>query len=753
MNNYFFYIVNKLCLHAAVVCILFLLCFETVDAQQLNDSFSSSEILIRPRVGVVLSGGGAKGFAHIGALKVIEEAGIPIDYISGTSMGSVIGGLYAAGYDPDSLIMLIKQQNWDNLMADIIPRKYIPIDEKIMDRHYLATFPFKNKKIQLKSALYEGEMISLLLARLTTPVYRIRDYSKLSIPFICVATDMENANAYEMNEGILYRSIRASMSIPFFFTPVEIDGRLLVDGGVRNNFPVQNLLDKDLDIIIGVDVQRGFYKKEELNSSARILNQIISMTDIDINEKALKNVDYYIHPDVKNFSIMDFNSFDSIIAAGEKAARDVFPQLKHLADSINAIQTYKRKRPHIMPLDTVYVVGIKINGVDPKNAKYIRKSFAKYYPIYMSINDIETAIMKIYGTGYYDDIWYDLYPEESGAILILHCNEKEEGSAAITAHYDSDLGIGVLVNLSLKNAINYAKRTTVTLDLNIAENPYIKLYYYTNAMQKFKYGAELSAVNLFMNQYENKNIINTYSIQDDRLDIFSEYMPSLEQQLRFGVVFNYSHLRDKLKSIMSSDEYDFFGFAYLKYYLNNEDSPTFASRGWKLNILGKYILPRVKLEDGSMMKSSLVVRGDLDVSIAIEKNNSLKLGLCVGSSIGNVEPPINYQFFIGGQSNMKYFDNFINFEGLKFTQLYGDNMVLGKASWQYNFYKNFYAIATCNCGYISKNYNEWFSGENFIIGYGLTFGVKTLAGPIEVSLMGSNKNSEPNGFINVGYWF
>lgn len=753
MNNCFFYIINKLCLPAAIVCILFLLCFETLDAQQLNDSISLSEVLIRPRVGVVLSGGGAKGFAHIGALKVIEEAGVPIDYIAGTSMGSIIGGLYAAGYDPDSLIMLIKQQDWDNLMTDMIPRRYIPIDEKIIDRHYLVTFPFKNKKIQLKSALYEGEMISLLLARLTTPVYKIRDYSKLPIPFICVATDIENLDTYEMNKGILYRSIRASMSIPLYFTPIEIDGHLLVDGGVKNNFPVQNLFDKGLDIIIGIDVQREFHKKEDLNSSSKFFYQIISAINTETYEEAKKNVNYYIHPDLKDFGTMDFNSFDSIIAIGEKAARDMLPQLKHLADSLNAIQTYEIKRPHIMPLDSVYIMGIKINGVGQKNAKYIRRSFAKYYPIYMAINDIENAIMEIYGTGYYEDIWYDLYPAEKGATLILHCSEKEEGSAAIAAHYDSDFGIGVLVNFSLKNAINYAKRTTITLDLNIAENPYIKLRYYTNAMQKFKYGAELSMVNLFMNQYENKTIINSYSIQDNRLDIFSEYMPSLEQQFRFGVVFNYSHLKDNLVSIISSDEYNFFGFAYLKYYLNNEDSPTFASKGWKFNILGKYIVPRVRADNGSMMKNSLVLRGDLDVAIAIERNNSLKLGVCLGSSIGKVEPPTNYQFFVGGQSNMKYFDNFITFEGLKFTQLYGDNMVFGKASWQYNFYKNFYAIATCNYGYISKNYDKWFSGDNFIIGYGLTFGVKTLAGPIEVSLMGSNRNSELNGFINVGYWF
>ena len=199
-----------------VFCFSFLVFCHSATAQQKNDSLS------RPTVGLVLSGGGAKGFAHIGVLKVIEEAGLPIDYIGGTSMGSIIGGLYAMGYSPEAMEQLVKEQNWNAIMSDAIPQKYISIDDKLLDRHYLATFPFRNKKIQMKSAIYDGEMINLLLARLTSPVYKIRNYNELPIPYLCVAADIENAEAYEMTKGNLQRSIRASMSIPFYFAPVEL---------------------------------------------------------------------------------------------------------------------------------------------------------------------------------------------------------------------------------------------------------------------------------------------------------------------------------------------------------------------------------------------------------------------------------------------------------------------------------------------------------------------------------------------------
>lgn len=741
-----------LLLHSLPVIIFFVSFFlcQNVSAQQTHDT---TEVLIRPRVGVVLSGGGAKGFAHLGALKVIEESGLPIDYIAGTSMGSIVGGLYAIGYDLDTLVSLVKRQDWDAVMSDKIPRRYIPIDDKVMDRNYLATFPFRNKKLQMQSALYDGELINLLLARLTSPAYMIHDYEDLEIPFICVATDMETAEAYEMDKGILQRSIRASMSIPFYFAPVVVDDRLLVDGGLRNNFPVHNLRERDIDILIGIDVQRDFYKKEEMNSMTELLDQLIAMSDIDANQIARQEVDYHIRPDLKGFGMMDFNSFDSIIYAGEKAAREYLPQLQRLADSIKSIQHYETRQSNVVPLDSVYVVDVVIEGVSEHNVNFIKKSFPKTIPEYMTLSEIETSIMRVYATGYFNDIWYDMQKRPVGVALKIYCEEKEEENISIGVHYDTDYGIGILANLTIKNMFKKHRRATLEFDLNIAEAPYFKTRFYSNVSQSFKYGAELSVVSLYMNQYYKDVINNSYSVQDNRLDFFMTLMPDLDQQLRLGAVLNYVHLRDKLINVIDSDSYDFVSFAYFNYHLNNENTPTFASKGWKLNINGKYVMPVIKLEDGTRMKNSFVLRTDLDFSFAIGKKNSLKIGSTVGAKFGKNTLPLSYQFFVGGQSKMNYFDNIISFEGMRFTQIYGDYMAMAKLSWQYNFYKKLYAIATVNGGYLSNNYDKWFSSDNFSFGCGVTLGMETIAGPIEISLMGSNHTSGLIGFINVGYWF
>lgn len=728
-----------------VILLSFVFCQNLI--AQTNDSIT------RPRVGVVLSGGGAKGFAHIGVLKVIEESGLPIDYIAGTSMGSIVGGLYSIGYSPETMIRLVKEQNWDAVMSDAIPRKYISVDDKILDRHYLATFPFRNRKIEMKSAIYDGAMVNLLLARLTSPVYNIRNYSELSVPFLCVAADIETAEAYEMTRGNLQRSIRASMSIPFYFTPVEVDGRLLIDGGMRNNFPVHNLRDKGLDIIIGVNVQRDFRKKDDLNSLAKILDQMIAMTDIDANMKAQEDVDIHIKPNLSNFGMMDFNYYDTIIALGEQAARQYLPEFKRLADSIKSIEDYTLKRPDIEPLDTIFVISLKVKGVKQESENFIKKSLGKHYPATMAIDDIETSIMRIYATGYFSDIWYELEPAVKGVNLVIHCKEREEETVSVAAHYDSDYGIGILANVTLKNILKFPTRSTLSADINIAEDPYFKLRLHSNVSQKFKYGVDLSVISLFMNQYSDYVIKNSYSVQDNKLDIFFEFMPNLKRQFRIGTAANYVHLRDNLIHTVSSDNYDFISYAYFNYYINNEDSPTFASRGWKFNLNGKYIMPVIKMDDGSMMKNSIVLKADVSGSIAIGKRHSLKIGATLGSSLLQEEPPLSYQFFVGGQSNMNYFDNIISFDGLRFTQLYGDHIAIAKMSWQYNFYKNLYAIANVNGGYINSDYNSWFSDKSFVFGCGLTFGIETMAGPIELSLMGSNRCSDLVGFLNVGYWF
>src|SRR5690606_19843473 len=218
-----------------------------------------------PKIGLVLSGGGAKGFAHIGVLKVIDSLNIKVDYIAGTSMGAIIGSLYASGYSGKQLDSIFSSLYFDDVINDNLPRSAKTFYERDNSERYAVTLPFNNFKLKLPSALSRGQNVFNLLSKLTLHVTDISDFDQLPIPFFCVATDVETGKAIILDQGNLAQAVTASGAFPSLFQPVIIDDRVLIDGGVINNYPIDELKVKGMDVIIGVDVQDGLAKREDLN--------------------------------------------------------------------------------------------------------------------------------------------------------------------------------------------------------------------------------------------------------------------------------------------------------------------------------------------------------------------------------------------------------------------------------------------------------------------------------------------------------
>ena len=225
----------------------------------------------RPKIGLILSGGGAKGFAHIGVLKVLEQAGVKIDYIGGTSMGAVVGGLYASGYNATQIDSIFKNTNFDELLQDYIPRSSKSFFEKRNDEMYALALPVNKFKVGIPIALSKGMYNYNLLAKLTHKVRHIRDFNQLPIPFLCIATDIEKGEPVILDKGYLAQAMMASSAFPSLFSPVVIDGKLLIDGGVVNNYPVDEVRKMGADIIIGVDVQDDLKDRKGLTDATRIL--------------------------------------------------------------------------------------------------------------------------------------------------------------------------------------------------------------------------------------------------------------------------------------------------------------------------------------------------------------------------------------------------------------------------------------------------------------------------------------------------
>ncbi|MFO7657642.1 MAG: patatin-like phospholipase family protein, partial [Bacteroidales bacterium] len=293
----------------------------------------------RPKIGLVLSGGAAKGIAHIGVLKVLEQAGIQVDFIGGTSMGSIVGGLYALGYNAGELENIALYQNWNYLLSEDVLLNSISIEEKKETKKYFLSLPADGFRIKLPGGLISGQNVSLLLSGLIWPYHNVSDFSKLPVPFLCIATDIVKGRQVVLNSGYLPDALRASMAIPTIFTPVEIDGNLLVDGGMVNNFPVKEVKEMGADIIIGVDCGFKAFKKEEINSLYSVIEQSLYILSTQKNEnenkKELCNI--LIEPEFKESNAMNFSNAKELIRIGEEAALKQFDEIKKLADSLNRV--------------------------------------------------------------------------------------------------------------------------------------------------------------------------------------------------------------------------------------------------------------------------------------------------------------------------------------------------------------------------------------------------------------------------------
>jgi len=350
---------------------------------------------------------------------VLQEAGLRIDYIGGSSIGAVIGGLYAVGYHPDTIAGLIMEQDWDALLQDKIERKYVSYEEKVFGEKFVVSLPVKDKKVAISPSLYTGQELGLMLNYYFSPVYEITDFEDLQTPFICIGTDLLNGKEVVLDKGDLPTAVLASMSIPGYLAPADYQDYYLVDGGVVNNYPAKPVQEMGAEIIIGGDVQQGLYKtREELKSLTTIPDQIIAYHRQDANEEGYRNTDLYINFKM-DYGMMDFTSYDSIIAVGEKIGREHFIEIKALADSLNKIEYKPVKSYSTMPLDSIYINEIRFEGYEKVPLKYFEGIFdGKEYSM-MALKDLQELIRYLYGTRFFEHVFYQLEGRDRGADLII----------------------------------------------------------------------------------------------------------------------------------------------------------------------------------------------------------------------------------------------------------------------------------------------------------------------------------------------
>jgi NTE family protein len=374
--------------------------------------------LVRPRICLVLSGGGARGMAHIGVLKILEELKVPIDCIAGTSMGAVVGGLYASGMTAQQIESTIRSVDWQEAFRDSPPRRDLAFRRKQDDRNFLVRLPLglKHGQILLPKGFIQGQKLQETLRQLTLPFSNSTDFDTLPTPFRAVATDLETGNAVLMDRGDLAVAMRASISAPGVFAPVESQGRLLVDGGLAENLPVDVARQMHADILIVSDVSFPLQPRAALDSALSISNQMLAILvrkDADRQRATLSAQDVLIEPILGGASSTDFTAANNTIASGENAARVVLDRLKTLGVGETAYQSYLARRAAREP----GLPEIKFVRVDPQSKRYEKTIMAEMQPLIgkpLDLDAVGARVTELYGLGNFETLDYGLVKGENG---------------------------------------------------------------------------------------------------------------------------------------------------------------------------------------------------------------------------------------------------------------------------------------------------------------------------------------------------
>ena len=418
----------------------------------------------RPKVGLALSSGGARGLAHIGVLKALEQEGIPIDMIAGTSMGSIVGGLYACGYSAEQLERIVKGIDWLGIFTDQPDRRSLLVSRRYWDRRSIIDLRFDKEGFHAPSGLLYGQKIYQILFKLTAAANfaACGDFNRLKIPFRAVTVDIATGEPVVLSGGDLAQALRASMSIPFAFSPVKLGNRLLVDGGVLNNLPTNVVKDMGADIIIGVDVSSGLMEREKLDNLIDIAMQTMRIWTVKSNEPYLQIADVLIRPDLGDHLAVNYSEIDSLIEWGYKATMEKMEEIKRLVGPRR--RNNNKSRSAKDDLNKATIVEIKTEGNKGVHSAVIRREFPLKIGDVFNLNRALQGINNIYSTGLFKNVWLEVKNlGNSNAKLVIHVEEVIHSAVELGVNYRNEIGESGFLQIEHSNLLGWGGRLRLIL--------------------------------------------------------------------------------------------------------------------------------------------------------------------------------------------------------------------------------------------------------------------------------------------------
>jgi NTE family protein len=709
------------------------------------------------KVGLVLSGGGAKGFAHIGVLKVLEEAGVRVDYIAGTSMGAIVGSMYASGYNAKEIDSLMRTFDFEVLLQDEIPRKSKPFYEKERGEKYALTFPLQKGKIGIPKAFSKGQNILNLTTDLLQHVDTIKDFNKLPIPFLCIATNLETGEQELLNSGFLPKAVQASSAFPTLLEPVEIHDKVLVDGGIVNNFPVFEVKKMGADIIIGIDLKSDFDKEDELNSALEILNQIINFQMYKDHDKRVEMTDVYMHPNMNSYKVTSFDKLEEIVKIGEEIARSNFDRFKEIARQ----QNYKRKPIYRKDKPQKIVVKtIEIDGNKDYTRTYVKGKMQLYKKDTLNYQEFVEGINNLSATGNFSNIQYNIEEESDGSVIKLKLKQNDISTyVKFAAHYDNLYKTGVLTNITAKHILG--KNDIFSADLILGDNLRYNLDYFIDNGSYWSFGLK-SSYNTFKTDFDVPEDNEDFNV--DRLNVnYSDFTNQLyfqtvfNRRLALGVGLEHKHLNAYTRTVAMNpnqpktyfDKSDYGNLiSYIKF--DSYDKKYFQKDGFLVDVGFRWYLFSSDYNENFNSFSQL--RGKFGYAHTFFDKLTVHFVSEAGFTIGDNDNEI-LDFSLGGYGE-NYINTFIPHYGYEFASLSGNEFLRSTLKLRYEFTENHYLMGAANIARVEDNiFNDGRIFKNSKLGYGVGYGFDSFLGPIELNYTWSPEIKENYWYFNLGYWF
>ncbi len=692
-----------------------------------------------PVIGLVLEGGGALGLAHIGVLQVLEEMEIPVDRIGGTSIGGLVGGLYAIGYTSGQLEKIVNDMDWSVMIGNNIDRAKAPFAIKNEREQFIFSVTRDGTDVTLEGALIDGTNIYQKFQELCAPALDVRDFENLDIPFYCIAVDLKWEDQVVLDKGYLPDVLRATMSIPVVFNAVKMDDMLLVDGGLLNNFPVREMREKGADFVIGVRL----IEMDTTTGSHGLLDLIGKTYEVVITKVRCRyeyDPDLYIDVVLPGLSASDFDRTEDLIRLGREAAEKVSDELKKLQRGNYIKKKDLQVSDQALILDNIIMEG----NVYIKEGE-IRKILQLPLKQQIHFSDIQVATEKLQAANLFETIRYQIKKEKNGNNLHLYLEEKGDGFFNIGLRYDNDFGASLLLNSTFRNTFTGSDYTSVDLRLN--RNSYFSIDYIYHALREYSpfLTATLKGDDFY--EYISENDYDVF--QHNQLELRGGLLwtPYNSLQIKTGLEWQWYGFNENADQFIFKPLNNHLVNYFVDISIDRLDEIDFPTYGLKSYIQSKFTTasnPDFKNAEKNIWLSM----GHIQM-IPVSKKITGSFSAQIGMSTGNIDR--QFLFYQGGLYN-NFRSNLILQPGTPLMRDNGNNA----ASLGFEMHLELRAAHHAMVGYGISNLSErtadLFSGS-WQHGYFIGYHISTIIGPVNLKLGSPFDDFDAQGFISIGHFF